>query len=90
MPVSIFSLISGSAHRAFEAARNFARLRCVVVGDEHGGIVSRVSTLTLPARMIAAKSWCGRYGLDAEETRMLRFDPGEMQFACVPPPGAPQ
>jgi len=63
---------------------------CVVAGDEHGGIVSRVSTLTLPARMIAAKSWCGRYGLDAEETRMLRFDPGEMQFACVPPPGAPQ
>lgn len=68
----------------------FSVAGCVAGGDEHGGIVSRVSTFTLPAALIAANSWCGRYGLDAEETRMLRFEDGDMAFACVPLPGTPQ
>jgi hypothetical protein len=63
---------------------------CVAGGDEHGGIVSRVTIITLPAALIAANSWCGRYGLDAEQTRMLNFEDGDMEFACVPPPGKPQ
>jgi hypothetical protein len=63
---------------------------CVAGGDEHGGIISRVTTITLPAALIAANSWCGRYGLDAEETRMLNFENGDMEFACVPPPGKPR
>jgi hypothetical protein len=63
---------------------------CVAGGDEQGGTVSRVTTFTLPAALIAANSWCGRYGFDAEETRMLSFGDGDMVFACVPPPGKPR
>src|SRR5579864_8759477 len=54
---------------------------CVAGGDEHGGMVPGVSTLTLPAAMSAANSWCGRYGLEAEETRMMQWDKGDMEFA---------
>ena len=63
---------------------------CVANGDEHGRTVSGVTTFTLPAAMIEANNWCGRYGLAAEETRMTHFDEGDMEFACVPPPGKPQ
>jgi hypothetical protein len=63
---------------------------CVANGDEHGGMISGVTTLTLPGAMIAANNWCGRYGLAAEETPMTHFDNGDMEFACVPPPGKPQ
>jgi hypothetical protein len=60
---------------------------CVANGDEHGGMISGVSTLTVPGAMIAANSWCGRYGLAAEETRMTHFENGDIEFACVPPLG---
>jgi hypothetical protein len=63
---------------------------CVASGDEHGGTVSGVTSFTLPAALIAANSWCGRYGLAAEETQMRDWGNGDMEFACVPPPGKPQ
>ncbi len=63
---------------------------CVAGGDEHGGTVSGVTTLTLPGALMAANSWCGRYGLEAEETQMRDWGNGDMEFACVPPPGKPR
>jgi hypothetical protein len=60
---------------------------CVAGGDEHGGTVPGVTIFTLSAALIAANSWCGRYGLDTGETRMIGDG---MEFACVPPPGKPQ
>jgi len=80
--------------QANDGRRSFARFAvclivafglggCVAAGDEHGRIVSRVTTFTLPAAMIAANSWCGRYGLNAQETRMRDFGNGDMEFACV-------
>lgn len=62
---------------------------CAAGGDERGGTVSGVTVFTLPAALIAANSWCGRYGLEGEETRMLHLGDGIMEFACVPPPGKP-
>jgi hypothetical protein len=63
---------------------------CVAGGDEHGGMVSGVTTFTLPAAMIEANNWCGRYGLVAAETRMTHFENPDMGFACVPLPAKPQ
>jgi hypothetical protein len=63
---------------------------CVAGGDEHGGTVSGVTVFTLPEALMAANSWCGRYGLEAEETRMMHLEKGDMEFACVPPPGKPR
>ena len=63
---------------------------CVASGDEHGGIVSGVTSFTLPEALSAANSWCGQYGLDADETRMLGWENGDMGFACVSPPGKPR
>ena len=63
---------------------------CVVSGDEHGGIATGVTSFTLPEAMSEANSWCGRYGLVADETRMMGWAGGDMGFACVPPPGKPQ
>jgi hypothetical protein len=61
-----------------------------VAGDEHGGIVPGVTVFTLPEALIAANSWCGRYGLDAEETRMIHLGKGDIEFACVSPPVKPR
>ena len=63
---------------------------CVTGGDEHGGTATGVTTFTLPVAMSAANSWCGRYGLEAEQTRMTHFEKSDMEFACVPPRGTPR
>jgi hypothetical protein len=58
----------------------------VVAADQHGGLVSRVSTFTTDAAMNMANSWCGQFGLIATETQII-FATDSMQFACIPPLG---
>jgi len=59
----------------------------VVNADEHGGTVSHVTTFTIAGAMNMAASWCGQFGLYAEETRVI-FATDSMDFACVAPPRA--
>jgi hypothetical protein len=87
MPKIDFSMFSRFALCVIVA---FSLGGCVAAGDELGGTVSGVTTLTLPGALIAANSWCDGYGLEAEQTRITHFDTGDMEFACVPPPGKPQ
>jgi hypothetical protein len=56
----------------------------VMSGDEHGGTVSHVTTFTIAGATNMAASWCGQYGLYAEETRVI-FATDSMDFACVLP-----
>jgi hypothetical protein len=79
-----------SSHFALGVIVAFSLGGCVTGGDEHGGTATAVTTFTLPVAMSAANSWCGRYGLEAEQTRMTHFEKGDMEFACVPPPGTPR
>lgn len=57
----------------------------VVVGDAHGGVVSRVTTFTQAGVMNMANAWCGQYRLVALETQAM-FGDESMRFACVPSP----
>jgi hypothetical protein len=67
---TLFSEIGGSA---------------VVAGDEHGGTVSRVTTFTQAGALNMASSWCGQYGLLAQQVQII-FATDSMDFACVPQP----
>jgi hypothetical protein len=55
----------------------------VVAGDEHGGTVSRITTFTIDGGMNMANSWCGQYGLVAQQVQLI-FANDSMEFACVP------
>jgi len=59
----------------------------VVAGDEHGGVVSRVTSFTIDGVMNMASSWCGQYGLIATETQII-FATESLEFACIPSPSA--
>jgi hypothetical protein len=61
----------------------------VVAGDEQGGTVSRVTTFTLAGALNMASSWCGQYGLVAQEVQIV-FATDSMDFACVHQPAAYQ
>jgi hypothetical protein len=56
----------------------------VVSGNEHGGVVSRVTSFTTDGAKNMANSWCGQYGLIATETQII-FATESMEFACIPP-----
>jgi hypothetical protein len=56
----------------------------VVAGNEHGGVVSRVTSFTIDGAKNMANSWCGQYGLIATETQII-FATESMEFACIPP-----
>jgi hypothetical protein len=57
----------------------------VVNADQHGGTVTNVTTFTVTGAMNMAASWCGQYGLYAEQTRVI-FSTDSMEFTCIPPP----
>lgn len=58
----------------------------VIAGNEHGGTVSHVTTITKMGALNMANAWCGQYGRVAVETRVTFINEG-MDFACVPPAG---
>jgi hypothetical protein len=53
-----------------------------VAGNEHGGTVSRVTTFTQAGALNMASSWCGQYGLVAQEVQII-FATDSMDFACI-------
>jgi hypothetical protein len=57
----------------------------IVAGDQHGGTVSRVTTFTQAGALNMASSWCGQFGLLAQEVQII-FATDSMDFACVPQP----
>lgn len=54
----------------------------VVAGNQHGGTVSRVTTFTQAGALNMASSWCGQYGLVAQEVQII-FATDSMDFACI-------
>jgi hypothetical protein len=57
----------------------------VVAGNEHGGTISRVTTFTQAGAFNMASSWCGQYGLVAQEVQII-FATDSMDFACIHQP----
>jgi hypothetical protein len=76
----IFALGSGGCVLLSEIAGS-----SVVAGDEHGGTISRVTTFTQAGALNMASSWCGQYGLVAQEVQII-FATDSMDFACVHQP----
>lgn len=54
----------------------------IVTADERGGTISRVTTFTQAGALNMASSWCGQYGLVAQEVQII-FATDSMDFVCV-------